>query len=563
MKNLFRKILLLVAVCTVGAAGLLAAGEPEKPDMVELTAEERAWMEAHPVILVGHDPTYAPYVFMDNSGRLVGIDIDFLDLIAQRTGLKFRNVVDGDWPQVVESFKARRLDLLMSLGYSEEREQHLIYTEAYSNAPNVIVTRADSSFLFDLRGLKGRTVGVPRGYAGLRRALLVEAPECKIVEFSDMTQTLEAVARGEVFAAVADVVNASYLVRTLRLSNLRLGSVVSGASAVRLGVRKDWPQLAGILNKALASISPLERKQVSDRWVAVDYATSDWWVKAFRISAAVGAGVLLAIVLLFLHNRRLARELAERRRVQAELEQTYDGLARISEQKSELLRTVTHDLRNPLTGLTLGIDLLRTGDPLDADTRLQLDQMRTTAQQMMRLINDLVDANVLESGRRNFTWARVDAAAALREAMEGIVATAERKGICINFTAQEPTMAIQSDLTAVRQVADNLISNAIKFSPRDSVIEVGVRWTGTGLCMQVRDHGPGISPEAQARVFTQYGQGDAKPTGGEKSIGLGLWIVQRVVAALHGRVWCEDAPGGGTVFLVELPRHPPSAPGSI
>jgi signal transduction histidine kinase len=394
----------------------------------------------------------------------------------------------------------------------------------------------------------------------MQRAVRQAAPGCVLVEFADMNETLDAVARGEVFAAVADVVNASYLIRTQRLTNLRLGSVLAGTSAIRLGVRKDWPELARILNKALASITPLERKQISDRWIAIDYATSDAWLRAFKIAAGAAAAILAVFVLLFLHHRRQARELAERRRIQAELEQAHERLTRISEQKSELLRTVTHDLRNPLTGLTLGIDLLRHAEPGSPDFQSQLDQMRASAQLMMRLINDLVDANVLESGRRNLTWSRVDVAAVLRESAEGLAATAARKGIRLDFTAQEKVMTIQCDLTALRQIADNLISNAVKFSPRDSVIDVAVRWTGTGICLQVRDRGPGISPEARATVFTQYGQGNAKPTGGEKSTGLGLWIVQRVVAALHGRVWCEDAPGGGTIFFVELPRQPADAP---
>ncbi len=544
-----------MAAFWLGALRLSAAGAE---GLIELTPEEQAWIAAHPTILVGHDPSYAPFVFKDESGELVGIDIDYLRLLGQRTGLKFRNLAPGDWSQVVEDFKARRIDLLTSLGYAEEREQYLIYSESYSNSPNVIITRVESPFLFDLRDLAGHKVGVRRGYVGMRRALYAAAPDCVVVEFDDMNQTLGAVARGEVFAAVADVVNASYIIRTQSLSNLRLGTVISGTSANRLGIRKDWPELARILDKAIASITPLERKRITDRWVKVDYANDDWWLKAFKVAAATVFVILLVFVLLYLHTRRLELELAERRRIQAALEQAHDRLARISEQKSELLRTVTHDLRNPLTGLTLGIELLRL-EGLGGSHR-NLDQMHATAQQMMRLINDLVDANVLESGRRNFSWTRVDAAAVFREAVAGLATTAERKAIRLKFTAQEPDMPIQSDLTALRQVADNLISNAVKFSPRDTAVEVNVRWTGLGVRVEVRDHGPGISPEMRAQVFTQYGQGDAKPTGGEKSTGLGLWIVQRVVAALHGRVWSETAAGGGTVFVVELPRQQPGEP---
>jgi signal transduction histidine kinase len=559
VKKLLRKILLP----TLGLLGAvrLAAAEPAKTGGVEFTAEERAWIAAHPVVRVGQDATYPPYAFSDANGNLVGIDLDYLAHIARRTGLRFQNEVREDWPHVLTAFKAGELDVLMSLGYLRERESYLIYSQPYGFAPDVLVTRDDTAHLFDLNELNGRRVGIVSGYDTLRAELFDAAPSAIPVEYPTTEAAMVALARGEVYGTLADVVNAAYLVKTRRLTNLRLGSVIgmSGSSEIRLGVRKDLPVLARIIDKALADMSVAERHEISNRWVAVDVQDDRWWFRAVKIASAVAAGVLFVLLLLFLHNRRLARELAERRRIQAELEQAHERLTQISEQKSELFRTVTHDLRNPLTGLTLGIDLLRVGGLGADDTRGNLDQMRATAQQMMRLINDLVDANVLESGRRNFTWVRVDAAAVFREAVEGLTATAARKSIRLNFAVQEPAMAIQSDLTALRQVADNLISNAVKFSPPDSTVEVGVRWTGTGLRVQVRDHGPGISPETRAKVFTQYGQGDAKPTGGEKSTGLGLWIVQRVVAALQGRVWNEDAEGGGAVFVVELPRQPPAA----
>lgn len=527
---------------------------------MEFTEAERAWIAAHPVIRVGHDTSFAPYALRDNHGHIVGIDPDYLELVARRTGLKFVHEDRKEWPAMISAFRAGEIDILGSMGTSPEREAYMNFTKAYTLAPNVIITRNDAPFLFDIRDLSGRTVSRPRGYVGLKDDLDTLAPGHITAEYASTLECYQAVARGEVFASIGDLANAAYLIKSHRLVNLRLGSVTTDSSEIFFAVRKDWPELAGIMDKCIASFTPFERQTINNRWIAVDVQAPAGWVLAFKVAATLGGLALLVFLVAVWHNRRLARELAERRRVQAELEQAYDRLARISEQKSELLRTVTHDLRNPLTGLTLGIDLLRHGAPLPPEARAQLEQMHATAQLMMRLINDLVDANVLESGRRNFIWTRVDAAAVLREAAEGIAATAARKGIRIDFTAQEPVMPLQSDLTALRQVADNLISNAVKFSPRDAVVEVAARWTGTGLCLQVRDRGPGISPGERAEVFAQYSQGNAKPTGGEKSTGLGLWIVQRVVAALHGRVWSEDAPGGGTVFLVELPRHPPAAP---
>ena len=538
----------------------VAAQAPEKPadPGVELTSEERAWIAAHPVIRAGHDTTYAPYAFPGNAGEIVGIDPDFLALVTKRTGLQFHHESRANWSVMMEAFKAHEVDVLGSVGTSPERESYMAITASYTLAPNVIITRTDSPYLFDLRDLAGRTISVPRGYAGLRNDLNERAPGHQLVEYDNSLECYQAVARGQVFASIGDVANAAYLIKANHLSNLRLGSVISASSEIFFGVRKDWPELTSIMNKAIGHITELERKRINDRWIAVDYLQDRWWVTAFRVAVGIAAAACVVFLLVFLHNRRLATELEQRRRIQAELEQTRDRLARISEEKSELLRMVTHDLRSPLTGLMLGTDLLRqTG--VDGDTaRRTLEQMRVTAQQMMRLTNDLVDVNALEAGQRKFNWTTVDACALFHEVVGGLSESAARKRIPLALLTQEPAMTLQSDLTALRQVAENLISNAVKFSPAGLEIEVDLRWCEVGLRIQVRDHGPGISPEARARIFSQYAQGGARPTGGEKSTGLGLWIVQRIVAGLHGQVWYESPPGQGAVFVVELPRTPPA-----
>jgi polar amino acid transport system substrate-binding protein len=563
VKKLPRIILVLIAGLLGAARGLAAsdASGVGAPAIAGLTTEERAWIAAHPVVRVGHDPSYAPYSFPDAGGQLVGIDLDFIAHIARRTGLRFQNEVRQDWSQVMADFKAGRIDMLMSLGYMPEREQFLIYSQPYGYAPDVIVTRDDTPQVFSLGDLKGRKVALVRDYDYLHKEMQDSAPGVIMVDYANTEECLLAVAQGEADGAVADVVNAAYFVKTRRLSNLRLGSVIGSThtNEMRIGVRKDLAVLAGIIDKALADISPAERQEISNRWVAVDVSGAGWWFRAVKIASVVAAVVLAGLLALFLHNRRLARELAERRRIQIELEQTRDRLARLSEEKSALLNMVTHDLRNPLTGLTLGLDLLQLNDLNKEAARQTLQQLRAATRQMMRLTDNLVDANLLEAGRRNFEWAPVDAAALFREAVDVMRETAARKQIRLELTTAEPVMPLQSDQTALRQVADNLISNAVKFSPPGLAVEVDLRWVVAGLRVQVRDHGPGVSPDAHDRIFTQYGQGEARPTGGEKSTGLGLWIVQRVVRGLQGRVWCENAPGAGAVFLVELPLHPAAA----
>lgn len=528
---------------------------------LEFTPQERAWIAAHPVIRVGHDPTYAPYSFPDGKGNIIGIDLDFLALIAKRTGQQFKNEVRRDWSAMLAAFKAHEVDVLGSVALSLERESYMAYSNSYTLAPNVIITRNDSPYFFDLRDLAGRAISVPRGYAGLRNDLNELAPGHKVVEYDDSLACYEAVARGEVFASIGDVANASYLIKQHRLSNLRLGSVITASSEIFFGIRKDWPELASIMNKAIADFTPLERKAINDRWIAIDIRQDRWWVVAFRIAAGIAAAAVFVFLLLFLRNRRLASELEQRRLIQTELEETRDRLARVNEEKSEWLRMVAHDLRNPLTGILLGTDLLKMMDPAEGKKIYDetLDQIRTTTAQMIRLTNDLVDVNVLEDGRRPYASVETDLDSVLHETVSALSEAAALKRIRLSVKMETAVPTIRSDAVALRQVCENLLSNALKYSPPNSDVVVNLCRAGDGVRMSVQDHGPGISAAEGEKLFQKFVQGAAKPTGGEKSTGLGLWIARRIVTDLHGRVWCESELGKGATFIVELPIAPPAA----
>jgi polar amino acid transport system substrate-binding protein len=533
-------------------------GSPEP--VINFTPEERAWIAAHPVIRAGHDPSFAPYAITDENGNIVGIDPDFLELVTKRTGLQFRHESRENWAAMLEAFKAHEVDVLGSVGSAPERASYMALTASYTFAANGIITRNNTPYLFDLRDLSGRTISVPRGYVGLLEELNQRASGHRLVEYDDPLACYRAVSRGEVFASIGNVANAAYVIKSKGLGNLRLSSIPTVSQGIYFGVRKDWPELIGIMNKVFASVTPSERMQINDRWIPMDYRHDRWWVTAFKVAAGIAGVAVVFFLVLFFYNRRLASELAERRRIQRELEETHRKLARVSEEKSELLRMVAHDLRSPLTGVVLGTDMLKADG--GHDRRMfhdMLDQMRTTAQQMIRLTNDLVDVHAIEEGRHVFHWTDVDFSALLQETVAGFAERSARKSIRLRLHTEEPVMTIHSDAAALRQVADNLISNALKYSPSHTEVAIDLLRNGDGLVLLVSDQGPGISEEDRQRLFQKYARGHAVPTGGEKSTGLGLWIVQRIVAGLHGQVRCENGRERGATFIVELPSRAKSA----
>lgn len=553
-------LLLLTALLLTAGAPLLAQRDGAKPD-IGLTEEEQAWIAAHPVIRAGHDTSFSPYALRDEAGRIVGIDPDFLELIARRTGLKFVHEDRHDWPAMLTAFRAGEVDILGSMGTAPERESYMNYTKAYTLAPNVIITRNDAPYLFDIRDLAGKTVSRPRGYVGLKDDLDLLAPGHLAVEYSSSLECYQAVARGEVFASIGDLANAAYLIKSHRLVNLRLGSVTTDSSEIYFAIRKDWPELVSIVNKVVASLTPMERQEINNRWIAVDMQAPEGWVLAFNIAAGIVAVVIVVFLVAVWHNRRLARELEERRRIQRQLEETRDALAAISEEKSHLLSTVAHDLRGPLTGIILGADFIRTlpekgpvGPAIAAAERI-----RAATNQMITMTNELLTVQRIEAGRFELTFAPADAAAVVRASVQSFTPTAAQKGI--RFSVQLPPTGVQleTDAGAFQQVVDNLVSNAVKYSGRGTEVTITLEADAVGCTLRVQDQGPGIKAEETELIFTQYGRGSAQPTGGETSIGLGLWIVRRLATDLRGTVRVESEPGAGAVFVVWLPLRPGAA----
>lgn len=291
---------------------------------------------------------------------------------------------------------------------------------------------------------------------------------------------------------------------------------------------------------------------------APEHESNRRWETAFLSTAVVLTVACLLVVLLGLGIRRVNHELALHQRVQAELERTRDELQRANQEKTELLRMVAHDLRNPLTSLTLNTEAMAVRPP-DAET---LSDMRNAIDLMRSLIALLVDREALERGRRTLHWSRINPGKEAAAAVATVSEAARRKGIDVVVQAEPELPELESDPRAFRQVVDNLVSNAVKYAPPGSSVHVDVARTTQSLRIAVRDEGPGVPVSERVSIFQKFQVGSARPTGGESSTGLGLWIVSRIVQELRGRVWCEGARGRGSVFVVELPiasRRPDGA----
>jgi PAS domain S-box-containing protein len=230
--------------------------------------------------------------------------------------------------------------------------------------------------------------------------------------------------------------------------------------------------------------------------------------------------------------------------------------------RDDLITVVSHDLGNPLSAIRIGTSLLlRTVPEAEQQTGgwKHLEYIRQSAEQMERLINDLLDVKRLEAGRVTLQLQDVRIENVLHEVIEVLepIASARSLELTTELHGQLPTVA--ADHQRISQVLSNLIGNAIKFTEPGGRVRVEVRQIGEGLLVAVSDTGHGIASDHLPHVFDRFWQ--AQPQG-RKGLGMGLAIARGIVEAHGGRIWVESEPGVGTTVLFTLPFAPPPPPHS-
>lgn len=236
---------------------------------LNLTPEERAWLEAHPVIRIGIDADYAPYSFINREGRYVGVAPDILALLEKQLGLEFQVVPDLNWPEIIAGARSHKLDLIATAVATPERRSFLAFTDIYIPTPLVIMTRQDDSRINDAADLNGRIVALVDGYSSSEQVM--EAyPRTIRHRVHTPLEGLEAVATGAADAYVGVLGINIYLASAHGITNLKVaGSYNLVENGQRLAVRGDWPELATILNKALAALPETQKIAILQRWVSM------------------------------------------------------------------------------------------------------------------------------------------------------------------------------------------------------------------------------------------------------------------------------------------------------
>jgi signal transduction histidine kinase len=229
-------------------------------------------------------------------------------------------------------------------------------------------------------------------------------------------------------------------------------------------------------------------------------------------------------------------------------------LQELNQQKSDFLTIASHDLKNPLSNVMMLSKLLRKeAEHLTAEEIIDFaSDIQIITERMFKLVKKFLDVNALESGKITPIFAEKNISMLIKEIIHGFRPIAKNKTIQIIFDSKDENIIALTDEMMLTEIIDNLLSNALKYSPTGKTVIVRLRSIANGFSVAIQDQGQGISELDKKRLFKSFARLSALPTDGEDSSGLGLFITKKMVELLGGTIYCESTEGKGATFVAEI-----------
>jgi two-component system sensor histidine kinase EvgS len=533
---------LLVAWCILAAVSVCSTALRAAPVAPQFTAEERVWLATHPVIRYAIDPYWPPLEYISN-GNPKGLSIEYLKEITKQTGIRFEFVPTRNWEESLAKFRSGEVKLLPGTTARRILFDTLgprLTNYPYYSGTTVVVSKGDRHMIFDPKDLADLRVAVAKD-SETSRWLLQNVPTATLVRFDSPQEMLDAVVTGDADVALGpEIVLLPQMRRSYRSELNAAGTLAQLPVELSIVLAPDQVMMASVLDKLVRGLTALQTDEVFDRWLddadfgrpSVTALLHYYWLPG-TLAAALGA--LLALTTLIAVTARRAA-----RRAEAE--------------KSRFLAVMSHEIRNAMNAVVGPIDMLLHAPDSEARGGL-LRTAHSGSQMLLHTVNNLLDLSKLRAGKAMLcvraTW--------IREVIDEVVDMARRsaqdKQLQLNVQIDND-LRVMIDDARYRQVVLNVVTNAIKFTPRGEVsIVASMDRAGARqmLRTQVRDTGIGIAPDALKRLFVDYAQVEGGSDASGSGTGLGLSICKEIVQLMGGVISAASVSGEGTTVTFELP----------
>ncbi len=520
---------------------------------IQLTDKEREWLLMNPRIRVAWDRHWAPLEFVDKDGAPQGVSMDYLNAISKMLGLEFDMGRDLGWPKIESKLEKKELDMCTCLAVTPKRLSFLKFTKPYLSLPVVIFSGKDMPYVRNLSEISKMKVAVVKDYA-VDQWVSHDFPDLSLARVDTVKDGFALLEKKKVDAFLCNVLPGNYYLSRLKDHDIKIAGTTRYTYKLRMAVRKDWPELAGILEKALDRLPDAEKNYFYRKWALIKYEKGFDYV-FFKKSMVV---VLAVILVMLLWNRQMVWEVSQRRIAEAtlaireaQLKRTNRELKKVEALKDNLAHMMIRDMRFPLSVITGNLDLLESGLDQYPTVQKHLRAAREGAGMLNRMMRSFLDTFRLESNEMVLKPEKFD----LKELAQTVLA--EMKGLA-EMNEQQLSLSGKScmgyfDPQMIRKVLVNLVENGLKASPRGGWLEVFVGEVESCLMVEVKDSGNGIPVEFQDKIFDKFSRLEQGPKTAVPSYGLGLTFCKLAVEAHKGTIGVRNQDFGGSVFYFSLP----------
>ncbi len=520
---------------------------------INLTEAEKAFIRTHPVIHLGIDPNFVPYEFIDTDGDYKGIAADYIQLISERTGLKMVVEPNLTWPDAYEQAKQGQLDVLPCVSKTEEREKTFLFSNSYYTFQRGIFIKKNNNDIHRVEELRNKMVAVQTNSS--HHSYLKSFPNLQLRLYPSVEGALYAVANGAEAAFIGNLATTKYLMKKNGISNLKYIEMESDtANELHFAVRKDWPELVGIINKGLATITQEEKINIDNKWVGPD--NSLVYKQILKIVGMIGAVILFALMVSSYWIIKLKKEIILRKKIEKELKCLKEEAETANVFKSIFLARMSHEIRTPLNAIT-GMVYLLTKTAISQTQKLYIEKISHAAKNMLGIINDILDFSKIEAGKIELEKIAFNLDIVLEQFVNIISHRIEEQGIDfkIDKSSDVPNYLV-GDPLRLQQILINIVSNAVKFTKEGSVfVFISLASMVEDTCQiefKVQDTGIGMTKQQLSQIFKPFDQGDASISRKFGGTGLGLTIAKNLIELMGGDIQVDSTENVGTTFVFRL-----------
>jgi PAS domain S-box-containing protein len=331
-------MVIVAALITAGALFYLQI--PKEAPKIELTRAEYDWLEAHAdSIRFAPLPDSPPVDYVDENGQHAGLTADYIRLIERKLGIRLVQERCDSWNTILEKLRNQELDLVGSVQNTPERQAFLRFTEPYLRLPTVILTHKDRAGTYSLDTMDGMVIVVVEGSA-IHSYVKKMHPEYLLETVKDAASGFRMVSFNEADAMVADLGVASHCTEVQALGNLRVAGDIDYPWDLCLASRKDWPELNNILNKALASITPEQRRAIKSKWITLDDTVRIPRERYLKVVGSILIVTLLSIGAVMFWNQTLRNQVTTRTHELGRVRQSHAQATRALGESEERFRVL-------------------------------------------------------------------------------------------------------------------------------------------------------------------------------------------------------------------------------